>query len=48
MENASKNNPWIKRLKLKITPPDLKDNTADVDRLVKVIKKALSTESVSV
>jgi len=46
MENTSENKPWIKRLILKITPPDLKDNTADVDRLVKVIKKALSTESV--
>jgi uncharacterized 2Fe-2S/4Fe-4S cluster protein (DUF4445 family) len=48
MENTSKNKPWIKRIVLKITPPDLKDNTADVDRLVKAIKKALSTESVSV
>lgn len=48
MANASENNPWIKRIILKITPPDLKDNTADVDRLVKVIKKVLATESVSV
>ncbi len=48
MENTSESNPWIKKLSLKITPPDLKDNTADVDRLVKVIKKVLETESVSV
>jgi len=48
MENTSEGNPWIKRIVLKITPPDLKDNTADVDRLVKVIKKVLATESLSV
>ncbi|MBW1798693.1 MAG: DUF4445 domain-containing protein [Deltaproteobacteria bacterium] len=48
MENASEGNPWIRTVTPEITPPDLKDNTADVDRLVKAIKKVLATESVSV
>ena len=48
MEHTSENDPWIKALILKVRPPDLGDNTADVDRLLKVAKKILSTDSVSV
>ncbi len=43
-----KTKPWIKTIKLKIAPPSLKDNTADVDRLIKGIKKGLETENVTV
>jgi uncharacterized 2Fe-2S/4Fe-4S cluster protein (DUF4445 family) len=32
---------WIKSIALSMSPPDLKDNTADGDRLVKGIEKAL-------
>ena len=39
---------WIKAVTVKTNPPSLKDNTADVDRLVKGIKKRLQTEEVSV
>ena len=44
----TKTKPWIKTIKLKIAPPSLKDNTADVDRLIKGIKKGLETEDVTV
>jgi len=39
---------WIRRVSPKITPPSLKDNRADVDRLITAIKKALKTEEVTV
>ena len=41
MENQSGNKPWIKSIHPDISPPTLKDNTADVDRLVKGIRKHL-------
>ena len=44
----TKTKPWIKTIKLKIAPPSLKDNTADVDRLIKGIKKGLSAENVTI
>lgn len=42
------NGAWIKRISPQLRPPSLKDNTADVDRLVKGIKKGLGGEEVSV
>ena len=39
---------WIKRISPQLSPPSLKDNTADVDRLIKGIKKGLGGEEVSV
>ena len=38
--------PWIRRVAL--TPPSLKDNTADADRLVAALKKELATERVDI
>ncbi len=35
---------WIRRVKPKITPPSLEDNTADLDRLLKGIRKSLQGE----
>jgi uncharacterized 2Fe-2S/4Fe-4S cluster protein (DUF4445 family) len=43
-ENAS----WIKKISPEIIPPSLEDNTADVDRLIKGIKKSLQTEKITV
>ncbi|MBW2609666.1 MAG: DUF4445 domain-containing protein [Deltaproteobacteria bacterium] len=40
------NDPWIKIICPSITPPSLKDNTADVDRLIRGVRKALKTEEV--
>jgi len=40
--------PWIKSVGLKITAPSLKDNTADIDRLIKGIKKELETEEIGI
>jgi len=48
MEKTDKTKPWIKTIKLKIAQPSLKDNTADVDRLIKGIKKGLEREDVTV
>ncbi|MFH1350451.1 MAG: ASKHA domain-containing protein [Pseudomonadota bacterium] len=39
---------WIKKFELDLLPPSLRDNTADVDRLIKGIRKALQTEKVNV
>jgi uncharacterized 2Fe-2S/4Fe-4S cluster protein (DUF4445 family) len=39
---------WIRAIPVNITPPSLKDNTADVDRLVKGVKKGLKCETVKV
>jgi uncharacterized 2Fe-2S/4Fe-4S cluster protein (DUF4445 family) len=46
-DNTS-NASWIKTVLPEISAPSLKDNTADVDRLIKGIKKALKTEKVVV
>ncbi len=43
-ENAS----WIKKISPEIPSPSLEDNTADVDRLIKGIKKSLQAEKITV
>lgn len=48
MEKLTGCKPWIKTISLEISQPSLKDNTADVDRLLKAIKKTLQTERVSI
>ena len=48
MVRADKNDSWIRIIHPKIQPPTLSDNTADVDRLLKGIKKALQTEEVTI
>ena len=48
MEKTPEAKPWIKSVGLKITAPSLKDNTADVDRLIKGIKKGLETEEIGI
>jgi len=48
MKGNRENGAWIKRISTQLTPPSLKDNTADVDRLVKGIRKGLGDEEVSV
>lgn len=42
------NNSWIKCISLDLTPPSLKDNTADVDRVLKGLCKTLKTHKVTV
>lgn len=39
---------WIRIVNPSINPPSLKDNTADVDRLIKGLKRGLQTESVNI
>ncbi|HBF42159.1 MAG TPA: [Fe-S]-binding protein [Desulfobacteraceae bacterium] len=41
-----KNDPWIRIIAPEITPPTLRDNTADVDRLIRGIKKCLHIDEV--
>jgi uncharacterized 2Fe-2S/4Fe-4S cluster protein (DUF4445 family) len=41
MMDASEKERWIKSFPVIMAPPDLKDNTGDVDRLIKGIEKAL-------
>jgi len=48
MEKMPKNNEWIKTIVPQMDPPSLKDNTADVDRLIKGIKKGIHNEEVGV
>jgi len=48
MKRNKENGAWIKRVSPLLSPPSLKDNTADVDRLVKGIRKGLGDEDVSV
>jgi uncharacterized 2Fe-2S/4Fe-4S cluster protein (DUF4445 family) len=38
---------WIKSISVSVTPPSLKDNTADVDRLLKGIEKVLGSGEVT-
>ncbi|MCP4681761.1 MAG: ATP-binding protein [Desulfobacterales bacterium] len=47
METKTENT-WIKVISPAITPPGLMDNTADVDRLIRGIKKELHTDDVDV
>jgi uncharacterized 2Fe-2S/4Fe-4S cluster protein (DUF4445 family) len=48
MTGISPKDRWIRRITVRMTPPAIKDNTADVDRLVKGIEKALGGEEVSI
>jgi uncharacterized 2Fe-2S/4Fe-4S cluster protein (DUF4445 family) len=51
MKNIKKikqDKPWIKKIGIEITAPSLKDNTADVDRLIRGIKKGLATDDIGV
>jgi uncharacterized 2Fe-2S/4Fe-4S cluster protein (DUF4445 family) len=41
MNGLSPQEPWIRRIPVSMTPPALKDNTADVERLIKGLEKAL-------
>ena len=48
MEQTQLNDPWIIRVSPDMASPSLDDNTADVDRLVKAVKKELGTEAIAV
>jgi uncharacterized 2Fe-2S/4Fe-4S cluster protein (DUF4445 family) len=48
MKEETQEEGWIRSIPLHITPPSLKDNTADVDRLAKAIKKALCIRDVAI
>jgi uncharacterized 2Fe-2S/4Fe-4S cluster protein (DUF4445 family) len=48
MERETQEEGWIRRIPLHIAPPSLKDNTADVDRLAKAIKKTLGIGDVAI
>jgi len=48
MEESLQHRPWIRKVIPEIVPPSLRDNTADVDRLLKGLKKPLGTERVHV
>ena len=47
-EETVEENPWIKRVSLKLAAPSLGNNTADVDRLVKGLKHELAGTDVRV
>jgi len=47
-EKEVEGTPWIKRISLSLTAPSLGNNTADVDRLVKGLKHALTGPDVRV
>ncbi len=44
----SRPTPWLTRIPLEMAPPSLKDNTADVDRVLRGLKKKIQTDRVSV
>jgi uncharacterized 2Fe-2S/4Fe-4S cluster protein (DUF4445 family) len=48
MRKTQQDKPWIKKIGLEITAPSLKDNTGDVDRLIKGIRKGLETEDIRI
>jgi uncharacterized 2Fe-2S/4Fe-4S cluster protein (DUF4445 family) len=48
MEQLTGSSPWIRKVSPEISPPSLKDNTADFDRLLRGIKKSMQTERVSI
>ncbi len=48
MKNNTENSAWIKNISPKLNPPSLSDNTADVDRFIKGMKKCLDAEEVSI
>ena len=47
-KNKSTDNPWIRSLTLKLTPPSLGDNTADADRLIKAAGQQLDSGPVEI
>ena len=48
MKAAKENDGWIRAISPEISPPSLKDNTADVDRLIKGVKKALHIDKIHI
>jgi uncharacterized 2Fe-2S/4Fe-4S cluster protein (DUF4445 family) len=48
MNPVSKKEGWIRRLRPVITPPNLKDNKADVDRIIRALEKKLDGEAVTI
>ncbi|MGD2127234.1 MAG: ASKHA domain-containing protein [Desulfobacteraceae bacterium] len=48
MNRAEDSDRWVRTVSCKLSPPSLKDNTADVDRLNKSIEKKLRTDRVSI
>ena len=48
MDRSEHTDPWIRSIEVKTSPPSLKDNTADVDRLIKGIGKELGGGEVKV
>ena len=46
MKSVSKKEGWIRLLRPMITPPNLKDNKADVDRIIRALEKELNGEGV--
>jgi uncharacterized 2Fe-2S/4Fe-4S cluster protein (DUF4445 family) len=48
MNKTPENGPWIRAVLPEISPPSLKDNTADLDRLIKGIRKPLGNAPVHV
>ena len=48
MERSPESDRWIRSIPVRTTPPSLKDNTGDVDRLIKGIEKVLDGGEVGV
>jgi hypothetical protein len=48
MKKTAKSEAWIQVVESRLTRPSLKDNTADVDRLVKGVEKALQGNKVTI
>jgi uncharacterized 2Fe-2S/4Fe-4S cluster protein (DUF4445 family) len=48
VEPQSRKTPWLTRIPLEMTPPSLKDNTADVDRVLRGLKKKTRADRVAV
>jgi uncharacterized 2Fe-2S/4Fe-4S cluster protein (DUF4445 family) len=48
MEKSYETDRWIRTITVNTTPPSLKDNTGDVDRLLKGIEKELGGEEVGI
>ena len=44
MDRSDETDPWIRSLWVRTPPPSLKDNTADVDRLIKGIERSSAAE----
>ena len=48
MKEETQEEGWIRSIPLHIVPPSLNDNTADVDRLAKVIEKSPGIRDVAI